>query len=91
MRRRPELCDMQNYHGDTVLGFAIEKNKPDMVKCLLACGASRGNDDPILCKQVIYGDNNHELVFEIISGRQKEDLKKDMEKVCLSLVSSACN
>ena len=81
VRRRPALCKLKIGDRITALGLAVKKNKPEIVRYLLACVGGYDRNERILHKAMFYGDNHHELVFEIISGLHKEDVKKEMGQV----------
>ena len=82
VQRRPELCKVKISDGLTALGLAVKKNRPTIVRYLLACGSGYEKNESILRESMFYGENQHELVLEIISGLHKEDIKSEMEEVC---------
>ena len=82
VERRPKLCKVKINDGLTALGLAVKKNRPTIVRFLLAHGAGYEEKEHILRAAMFCGENQHDLVSEVISGLHKEDIKREMKEVC---------
>ncbi len=65
----------------TALRFAVSKNRPAIVKYLLASDDGYDVNERLLYMAMFKGDNQGELVSEIVSAVDRQDIIKELKQV----------